>query len=62
MMKKARYTKSRLREKMLLGVAMIIWFLSGDVVVCIFVCMAEDAATVVSANKVVVVVLGMDIP
>ena len=63
MMKKIKYTRSRLREKILLGAAMIVWrclLVEGVICVCIHVFVGRRGA-VVSAFKVVIVVLGLDI-
>jgi hypothetical protein len=61
MMKKIRYTRSRLREKMLLGVAMIAVVLCGLMICGYMLCIVRRRGTVVSARKVVIVVLGLGI-
>ena len=60
MMKKIKYMRSRLRENMLFGVAMVVWwFVGGDM--RIYVCVVRRRGADISARKVVIVVLGLDI-
>ena len=62
MMKKIRYTRSRLREKMLLGVAMVVWCSLWKVWYAhMSYALQGGHGTVVSARKVVIVVLGLNI-
>jgi hypothetical protein len=50
MMKKIKYTRSRLRENMLFGVAMVVWwFVGGDM--RIYVCVVRRRGADISARN-----------